>query len=138
MRNRNDQLGYRVLAAAASAIWSLGVAGCGGTAAPEVPSKSAAVSAPIVAPAAASAKTEAPHVDPANAADTAQVEAVKAALAADSRLKSFAIDVRAAGGSVELFGTVDSKSSQQKAEKIAANVPGVKSVKNHLVLVTGS
>lgn len=138
MRTRNDQFSCRVVAAAVTAIWSLGIAGCGKTSAPEVPAKSAAPPAPIVAPAAASQKTEALHVDPATAADAAQVAAVKAALAADSRLKSFAIDVRAASGLVELFGTVDSKSSRQKAEEIAADVPGVKSVTNHLVLVSGS
>ena len=78
------------------------------------------------------------RVNPAAAADAALAAAVKAALAADSRLKSFAIDVRAANGSVELFGTVDSKSSREKAEKIVAAVDGVKGVKNHLVLVSGS
>ena len=137
------KIGYRNFcvrrfAATMAAISCLGVAGCGKTPAPEEPAKSAAPPAPIAASAAKSQKAEPPRVDPAAAANAAQAAAVRAAFAADSRLKSFAIDVRAANGAVELFGTVDSKSSLEKAERIAAGVAGVKSVKNHLVLVSGS
>lgn len=138
MEIQNCRPGYRAFAAAMTAIWSLGIAGCGKTPAPEEPAKSAAQPPPIAAPTAKGQKAEPPRVDPAKAADSAQAAAVKAAFAADSRLKSFAIDVRATNGAVELFGTVDSKSSKQIAEKIAVGVAGVKSVKNHLVLVSGS
>ena len=78
------------------------------------------------------------RIDPAASADSTLAAAVKAALSADSRSKSLAVDVNAANGAVELFGTVDAKSSREKAEKIAAGVAGVKSVKSHLVLVSGS
>lgn len=138
MMIRYAQSGVRAFAAAAAAIWSLGLAGCGETSAPEIPAKSAAPPAPIAGTATNSRKAEPLRVDPAAAADAALVAAVKAALAADPRLKSFAIDIRASNGAVELFGTVDAKSSQTKAEKIAAAVEGVKSVKNHLVVVSGS
>jgi len=119
-----------------AAISLLGTAGCDSKPAPEPAAKTAAP-----APATASIKTpkaEPPRADPAAVRDAALAAAVKAALAADSRLKSFAIDIRAANGSVELFGTVDAKSSREKADKIAAAVEGVRSVNNHLVLVSGS
>jgi len=126
----------RAFAAAMAAICCLGVAGCGKTSPPEEPAKNAAP--PVAASPAKSQKTEPPRLDPAAAADAALAAAVKAVFAADSRLKSFAIDVRAADGAVELFGTVDAKSSREKAANIAAAVAGVKSVKNHLMLVSGS
>ena len=138
MKFQSGKLDVRVLASATIVIWYLGAAGCGKTPAPEEPAKSAAPAAPIAAPAAKSQIAAPPRVDPAAAADAAQAAKVNAAIATDSRLKSFAIDVRAANGAIELFGTVDSKSSREKAEKIAAGVDGVKSVRNHLVLVSGS
>lgn len=94
--------------------------------------------APVAGSSTKGQKAGPPRVESTAAADAALGAAVKAALAADSRLKSFAIDIRPANGAVELFGTVDAKSSQEKAEKIAAAVDGVKLVKNHLVLVSGS
>ena len=132
-----DGPGLRAFAAAMAAIGYLGIAGCGKTSAPEQPAKNVAPPAPIAASPAKSEKA-APRVDPAAAANADQAAAVRAAFAADPRLKSFAIDVRAENGTVELFGTVDSKSSREKADKIAAGAAGVKSVKSHLVLVSGS
>lgn len=132
-RFRFRKLGLRTLAVFAAAA-GLGIAGCGKTPAPAEPAKNVAPPAPS----AKSQKAEPPRVDPAAAADAALVAAVKAALAADPRLKSFGIDIRAANGAVELYGTVDAKSSRGKAEKIAAAVEGVKSVRNHIVLVSGS
>lgn len=136
MRFGYGKFGIGAPTAAVAAILTLSIAGCGKTPAPEEPAKSAAPPAPIAA--AKSQNAEPQRVDPAAAANAAQATAVKAALAADSRLKTFAIDVRAANGSVELFGTVDTKSSREKAGKIAAAVAGVQSVENHLVLVSGS
>ena len=130
--------GVRTSIAVVAAILSLCIAGCGKPATPEEPAKTAAPPAPVSAPQAKSQNAEPVRSDPAAAADTALVAAVKAALAADSRVKSFAIDIRASNGAVELFGTVDTKSSMDKAERIAAAVDGVKSVKNHLMLVSGS
>lgn len=72
------------------------------------------------------------------AADTAQAAKVKAALVATPGLKNLALDVRSSGAEVALFGTVDSKAQRRKAEKVAAQVPGVKSVKNELKIVKGS
>ena len=138
MRFQYRKLAVRTFTAAMAAIWCLGIAGCGKTSAPEEPAKSVSPPAPVVESSTNSQKAEPPRADPAAAADAVLVAKVKAALAADSRLKSFAIDIRAANGAVELFGTVDAKSSRERAEKIATAVDGVKSLKNHLVLVSGS
>lgn len=138
MRCRYGKPGVRTFAAAMATIGCLGIAGCGKTSAPEEPAKNVAPPAPIAGSSPQSHKAEPARADPAAAADAALEAKVKAALAADSRLKSFAIDIHAANGAVELFGTVDAESSQEKAERIAAAVDGVKSVKNHLVLVSGS
>ena len=138
MNTRDTDSGVRALAAGMVAIWYLNIAGCGKTSAPEEPAKSVSPPAAVVAPSRQSPNVEPLRISAAAADDDALVAAVKAALAADSRLKSFAIDIRASNGAVELYGTVDVNSSIDKAEKIAAAVDGVKSVKNHLVLVSGS
>jgi len=138
MSNGYTKIGARTFAVTLTVMSCFGMAGCGKTSAPEDLAKNVAPPEPVATPSTKSQKAESPRTDPAAAADAKLVAAVKAAFAADSRLKSFAIDIRAANGAVELFGTVDAKSSQEKAEKIAAGVAGVKSVRNHLVLVTGS
>lgn len=63
---------------------------------------------------------------------------VKSALGADPALKFLAIDAGAADGVVTLYGTADNKKNRDKAARVAAGVPGVKSVKNELVIVAGS
>jgi osmotically-inducible protein OsmY len=63
---------------------------------------------------------------------------VKAALGADPALKLLAIDAGASDGVVTLYGTANNKRNRDKAAKVAAGVPGVKSVKNELVIVAGS
>jgi hyperosmotically inducible periplasmic protein len=63
---------------------------------------------------------------------------VKSALGADPALKMLAIDAGASDGVVTLYGTADNKKNRDKAARIAAGVPGVKSVKNELVIVAGS
>jgi len=63
---------------------------------------------------------------------------VKSALSADPALKLLAIDAGAADGVVTLYGTADNKKNRDKAARVAAGVPGVKSVKNELVIVAGS
>ena len=130
--------GVRAGVIALTLICCLDIAACGKTPAPEDAAKNVPAPALIAAPSAKSQKAEPPRVDPAAARDTALAAAVKAALAGDARLKSFAIDIRAANGAVELFGTVDAASNRVKAGRIAAAVDGVKSVKNNLVLVSGS
>lgn len=63
---------------------------------------------------------------------------VKSALGADPALKMLAIDAGASDGVVTLYGTADNKKNRDMAARIAAGVPGVKSVKNELVIVAGS
>src|ERR1019366_2469807 len=96
MRIRYRKLGVRTFAAAMAAIWCLDIAGCGKTSAPEETAKNVSPPAPDAGSPTKSQKAELARVNPAAAADAALAAAVKAALAADSRLKSFAIDVRAA------------------------------------------
>jgi osmotically-inducible protein OsmY len=63
---------------------------------------------------------------------------VKSALGADPALKLLAIDAGASDGVVTLYGTADNKKNRDRAARVAAGVPGVKSVKNELVIVAGS
>jgi osmotically-inducible protein OsmY len=63
---------------------------------------------------------------------------VKSALGADPALKMLAIDAGASDGVVTLYGTADNRRNRDKAARVAAGVPGVKSVKNELVIVAGS
>jgi hypothetical protein len=77
---------------------------------------------------------EAPKIDE----DAELAAKVKAALGADPALKLLAIDARASGGAVTLYGTADTRARRDKAAKVASGVPGVKSVKNELVIVAGS
>jgi len=82
----------------------------------------------------APAPVEAPKVDE----DKALAARVKTALSTDSNLKMLAIDAGAANGVVTLWGTADTRAHRDKAAKVASEVPGVKSVKNELVIVAGS
>jgi hyperosmotically inducible periplasmic protein len=59
---------------------------------------------------------------------------VKALLAKDDTLKAFDINVKTYNGIVQLRGFVDSKTTIEKAGKIAGSVEGVKSVKNDLIV----
>ncbi len=90
---------------------------------------------PSPAPAAGAPKAAEPPGARENAALAGKV---KSTLAADPGLKAFAIDVNASGGAVTLFGTVDTRTNREKAAKVASGVEGVKSVRNNLVLVSGS
>jgi hyperosmotically inducible protein len=59
---------------------------------------------------------------------------VKSMLAADDFLKSFQIGVETYKGTVQLSGFVNSQKAVDKADEIARDVQGVKSVKNDLVV----
>ncbi len=59
---------------------------------------------------------------------------VKALLAKDDTLKAFDINVKTYKGIVQLRGFVDSKTTAEKAGKIAGSVEGVKSVKNDVIV----
>jgi osmotically-inducible protein OsmY len=72
------------------------------------------------------------------AADRELARKVKAALAARPNLKHLALDVNSSDGEVTLFGTADSNAQRREAEKVAANVAGVHSVKDALQIVRGS
>jgi hyperosmotically inducible periplasmic protein len=135
-RNRGHAIRARGVVAA-SVLWLL-AAGCGKATAPVETGKTAGPGTPAVAAATKNQGNDTPRVAASVSRDAALVAAVKAALAADARMKTFAIDVRANNGAVELFGTVDARVNFEKAERIAAAVDGVKSIKNHIVLVSGS
>jgi osmotically-inducible protein OsmY len=77
---------------------------------------------------------EAPKADE----DSMLAEKVKSALADDPALKLLAIDAGASGGVVTLYGTANTLANREKAARVASGVPGVKSVKNQLVIVAGS
>ncbi|MFD2262183.1 BON domain-containing protein [Lacibacterium aquatile] len=59
---------------------------------------------------------------------------VKAAILEEPGLKSLQIGVETFKDEVQLSGFVDTAASKAKAGQVAANVPGVKSVKNNLVV----
>ena len=63
---------------------------------------------------------------------------VKSALRSDPELKNLGIDVTASGGVVSLFGTVDKAAQLKRAAQLASSVEGVASVKNGLVVLSGS
>ena len=63
---------------------------------------------------------------------------IKAALGADPALKVLAIDASVSDGAVTLYGTANNRALREKAAKVVSGVPGVKSVKNELVIVAGS
>lgn len=70
--------------------------------------------------------------------NTALAARVKAALIAAPGLKSSAIDVDAANGIVTLVGTAGSPDKRDLAEQLASNVEGVASVRNRIVVASGS
>ena len=70
--------------------------------------------------------------------DSTLAAKVKSALGADPALKFLAIDAGASEGVVTLYGTADTRAHREKAAQVTSNVPGVKSVRNELVIVAGS
>ena len=59
---------------------------------------------------------------------------VKAALINDPLVKSTEVQVETYKGTVQLSGFVDSREAAQQAVRLAREVPGVKDVKNSMVL----
>ena len=59
---------------------------------------------------------------------------VKSALLGDDAVKSFAVGVETMKGVVQLSGFVNSSAQKSAAGRDAAAVPGVKSVKNNLIV----
>jgi osmotically-inducible protein OsmY len=66
--------------------------------------------------------------------DTVITTKVKTAIFDDPDLKLLQISVETRKGEVQLSGFVDSKQSVSKAGEVARSVPGVKSVKNDLIV----
>jgi hypothetical protein len=62
---------------------------------------------------------------------------IKTALYADPVAKGTQVDVQTLNGVVQLSGFVDSEQARNRAEQIAASVPGVLKVYNNLILPTG-
>ena len=70
--------------------------------------------------------------------DAALAARVKAALRAEPALKASTVDIGSSGGVVTLYGTADTRANREIAAQVAANVPGVTSVRNQMVIVSGS
>lgn len=66
--------------------------------------------------------------------DAAITAKVKTEIIREPTLKALQINVDTYKGVVQLSGFVDSEESVRKAGEVAASVPGVKSVKNNLVV----
>ena len=69
--------------------------------------------------------------------DAGLTNKVKDALSAEPNLKSVAINVDASGGVITLRGTTDNQDKRKRAEQIAENVEGVRSVRNEMVVIKG-
>jgi osmotically-inducible protein OsmY len=59
---------------------------------------------------------------------------IKSQIAGDSILKAFQISVETFRGTVQLSGFVNSQKDVERADEIANNVKGVRSVKNNLIV----
>src|ERR1019366_5557827 len=66
--------------------------------------------------------------------DSAITAKVKSALLGDDAVKSFAVSVETVKGVVQLSGFVDTSDQKYAAAKDASAVPGVKDVKNSLIV----
>jgi osmotically-inducible protein OsmY len=147
---------HRLLCAGVAAVLALSLAACGqkqtpaaapATAKIESAAAAAARQAKQAAAAAEQKKAEEQKAqaeaakkaaDEKAAADSALAGKVKSTLAATPGLKGLGLDVTASDGDVTLFGTTDNAAQRRKAQKVAAKVPGVKSVKSALQIVRGS
>jgi osmotically-inducible protein OsmY len=59
---------------------------------------------------------------------------IKSQIAGDSLLKAFQISVETFKGTVQLSGFVNSQKDVERADEIANNVKGVRSVRNNLIV----
>ena len=66
--------------------------------------------------------------------DTVITAKVKSALLGDEAVKSFAVSVETVKGVVQLSGFVDTSAQKSAAGKDASAVPGVKDVRNNLIV----
>jgi len=156
MNSQNRKGGRRASCAGIAAALALSLAACGdkteseaknATAKIENAAEAAVQKAKQAAAAAAQrkvaedrrrAEAASKAAEEAAAADRELAGKVKAALLATPDLKDLGIDVRSSNGDVTLFGAADSNLQRRKAERVAAGVPGVRSVKDELKIVKGS
>ncbi len=73
----------------------------------------------------------------AESGDGAITAKVKAAFAGELGDQAVQIQIDTIGGTVILSGTIDSKTGSDKAQQIAAAVPGVKAIDNRLAVKRG-
>jgi osmotically-inducible protein OsmY len=84
---------------------------------------------PVIAQEVANAR-----IDP----DAALATKVEKALGIETGAMPYGVEVTAADGKVELWGTVDSNAARKRFELIAAGVVGVKSIASHLRVDPGA
>ncbi len=138
---------HRAYAALGASVLAIGLAACdqvaslwksekapGPVSEVQLVPKPAEVNNEAPTPVAAAKPAEAAKID----ADKALAARVKSAVGSDPRLKLLAIDAGSSGGVVTLYGTADSLVHRERAGRVAADVPGVRSVRNELVIVAGS
>lgn len=70
--------------------------------------------------------------------DAAVTTKVKAALVKDPLVKALDVQVETFKGTVQLSGFVDTAEQKAQAERVAASVTGVQSVRNNIALKTGA
>ena len=137
------------LPAVMAGMLALGLAACGDKPSVEKDAKDAAKKSapPVQLPAKAPEKNnvEAEKIAKEKAAaaarakeDAALADSVKSALVAEPGLKALTVDVTASDGEVTLFGSANTRANRDKATRVASKVPGVKAVKNTMVIVAGS
>jgi hyperosmotically inducible protein len=66
--------------------------------------------------------------------DAALAAKVRTALQQDQTLRSFKIDVASRNDVVQLSGSVDTPQEADRAQEVAVNTPGVRTVHNNLVV----
>lgn len=149
MKVECEKPNHRAFYAGLAAALALSLAACGQKQTPPVApattkiESAAAVAARQAQQAAAAAEQKKAEAvkkasDEKAAADSALASKVKSKLAATPDLKYLGLDVNASDGNVTLFGTTDNEAQRRKAQKVAAGVAGVKSVKSALQIVRGS
>jgi len=74
------------------------------------------------------------HADP----DKALADKVKTALGLDAGQGPYGIEVTAADGTVDLWGTVDSTAARKRFVTTAAGVVGVRGLRDHIVVDPGA
>ena len=70
--------------------------------------------------------------------DKALAEKVKAALGVDTGQSPYGIEVTAADGMVDLWGTVDSSAARKRFATSAAGVVGVRALRDHIQVDPGA